>query len=156
MNSGIPVPSLLKRVLANALWKAVATEGADMGNVQLFERRTGELRIAAQCGFGLDFLDHFAVVRREDGSVCGRAMIDGGTVAVADVTTDPLFVPHRAIARSARFRAVQSTPLLARNGRFVGMLSMHFRRPRSLSRAALQRTEHEARRVAALIEWVNP
>ena len=49
---------------------------------------------------------------------------------IADVTTDPGFASHRAIVAASGFRAVQSTALLDREGRLVGVVSTHYPHPR--------------------------
>jgi hypothetical protein len=110
---------------------------ADRGNVQLVDPATGALQIAAQRGFGPEFLDYFAVVA-DDGSACGRAAWRAAQVVIADVTTDPGFAPHRDIAAASGFRAVQSTPLTDQSGHLVGMVSTHYPRPLSLPGRELQ------------------
>jgi hypothetical protein len=50
-------------------------------------------------------------------------------IIIEDVLIDPAFEPHRAIAASAGFCAVQSTPLFGRSGEPLGMTSTHFRKP---------------------------
>jgi hypothetical protein len=116
--------ALLDEVLAFAL----TLLHAERGNVQLADPATGTLRIAAQRGFGPDFLEYFAAVT-DDGSACGRAAQQHAQVVIADVTTDPGFAPHRDIALASGFYAVQSTPLVNRAGHLVGMLSTHYPRP---------------------------
>jgi GAF domain-containing protein len=110
---------------------------AELGNVQLADPATGELRIAAQCGFGPEFVEYFAAVT-DDGSACGRAARQHAQVVISDVTTDPGFAPHQEIARASGFRAVQSTPLVNRAGHLVGMLSTHYPRPTTPPRGDLQ------------------
>jgi GAF domain len=116
--------SLFGKVLEEGLRLA----SADRGNVQLLDPVTGSLRIVTQCGFGTEFLDYFAVVD-DDGSACGRAARERAQTVIADVTTDARFAPHRDIAAAAAFRAVQSTPLLDRAGRLLGVISTHYPRP---------------------------
>ena len=137
----------LDRLLAIAL----RMERTDLGNIQLVERRTGNLVIVAQRGFGLDFLNHFATVSKEDGSACARAMGAQDPVTIPDVTTDPLFVAHRDIAASTGFRAVQSVPLLNPDGTLRGVLSTHFR-SHLPPRAELRRLERLAARHLLLTE----
>jgi GAF domain-containing protein len=115
-------------VLALALEGGIELAGADFGNIQLLDRVTGALEIVAQAGFGPEFLEYFATVDDEH-SACGRAAHRGAQTVIEDVRTDPDFRPHRAIAESSGFRAVQSTPLLDHTGTLVGMLSTHNRRP---------------------------
>jgi GAF domain-containing protein len=86
------------------------------------------LRIAAQRGFGPEFLEYFAAVT-DDGSACGRAAQQHAQVVITDVTTDPGFAPHRDIALASGFCAVQSTPLVNRAGHLVGIVSTHYPRP---------------------------
>jgi hypothetical protein len=118
----------LETVLPGILDGALALTGADFGNVQLVDLATGALKIVTQSGFGPEFTDYFAVV--DDGhSACGRAARDCAQTVIADVTTDPGFMPHREIAAAAGFRAVQSTPLADSGGRLVGVVSTHWRRP---------------------------
>nr|WP_246461979.1 GAF domain-containing protein [Nocardia transvalensis] len=118
----------LEDLLGRVLDSAITLTGADYGNVQLVDPATGALRIVTQSGFGPEFLDYFAVV--EDAtSACGRAAATGAQFVVADTRSDPAFAAHRAIAERARFRAVQSTPLLAYDGRLIGMVSTHLRDP---------------------------
>jgi GAF domain-containing protein len=57
---------------------------------------------------------------------------------VEDVQTDPGFAPYRAIAASAGFRAVQSTPITSRKGELLGVLSTYFRKPHRPSERALR------------------
>jgi len=101
---------------------------AERGNVQLADPATGALRIAAQRGFGAEFVEYFAAVT-DDRSACGRAAQHHTQVVITDVTTDPGFAPHREIALASGFRAVQSTPLVNRAGHLVGMVSTHYPRP---------------------------
>jgi hypothetical protein len=125
---------------------------ADRGNVQVVDPATGALRIAAQRGFGPEFLDYFAVVA-DDGSACGRAAWRAAQVVIADVTADPGFAPHRDIASASGFRAVQSTPLIDRSGRLVGMVSTHYPGPVSLPGRELQIM---ARFGALIGAWLGP
>ena len=110
---------------------------AERGNVQLADPATGALRIAAQRGFGAEFVEYFAAVT-DDRSACGRAAQHHTQVVITDVTTDPGFAPHREIALASGFRAVQSTPLVNRAGHLVGMLSTHYPRPVTPPRRDLQ------------------
>src|SRR5215472_2722860 len=126
---GSGLAALLEEVLDFAL-ELLHT---DRGNVQLADPVTGALSIAAHRGFDAEFLDYFAVVRDEAASACGRAAQQGAQVVIADVRTDPGFAPHREIAAASGFRAVQSTPLVASDGRLVGMLSTHYPRPATLT-----------------------
>jgi len=127
----------LGALLDEVLEFALTLLHAERGNVQLADPATGALRIAAQRGFGPEFMEYFATVT-DDGSACGRAAQHHAQVVITDVTTDPGFAPHREIALASSFRAVQSTPLVNRAGHLVGMLSTHYPRPTTLPRRDLQ------------------
>ncbi|HTJ70902.1 MAG TPA: GAF domain-containing protein [Actinospica sp.] len=124
---------VLRRILDGALYLT----GADLGNVQLFDPASGGLRIAAHAGFGPDFLDHFALVTDDD-SACGRAAHVRAQTVIADVERDDDFIPHRAVAAAAGFRAVASTPLVDATGVLIGMVSTHFRNPTRPAEHALR------------------
>jgi GAF domain-containing protein len=102
----------------------VALHGAEYGDLQLLAG--DELVIVAQRGLTPAFLHTFRRVQRTDGSACGRALRLGRTVVVTDVTQDPEFTAFRGDAAAAGFRSVQSTPIVARNGTVLGIVSTHF------------------------------
>jgi GAF domain-containing protein len=109
--------------LDDLLSRLLATMGAEMGNIQVFE--DGALRIAAQQGFDRPFLDFFAAVK-DDESACGRALQTGQRVIVEDVRTSPVFAgkPAHAVMLKAGLRSVCSTPIRV-NQTLYGMLSVH-------------------------------
>ena len=124
-------------LLDEVLEFALTLLGAERGNIQLADPATGVLRIAAQRGFGPEFLEYFAAVT-DDRSACGRAAQRRAQVVITDVTTDPGFASHRDIALASGFRAVQSTPLVNRAGHLIGMVSTHYPRPTTPPRRDLQ------------------
>lgn len=138
-------------LLEEVLDATMIQQNADFGNIQLYNPLTKNLEIVAQRGFKRDFLEYFQNVH-DSGAVCGRAMKLRNRVIVEDVSTDPAFAPHRAIAASAGFRAVQSTPLFNRSGEFLGMVSTHFRRPHRPSLRDLRFTDLYAGFAAEIIE----
>jgi signal transduction histidine kinase len=120
--------------LADALEKllraAIDISSADMGNIQFYDPENRTLEIVAHLGFQADFIDHFRIVRASVGSACSRTIERRARVIIEDVELDPEYAPHRAIAASAGYRAVQSTPILGREGEVLGVLSTHFREPK--------------------------
>jgi GAF domain-containing protein len=148
----VSVAPRLHDVLWHLLAPVLTMHRTDLGNLQLVDPQAGGLAIVTQRGFGVDFLTYFRTVGRQDVSACGRAMCERTPVLIPDVTTDPRFAVHRAIAEVARFRAVQSTPLMSQGGTLLGVLSTHFRQPRRLTQEELQRLARHARRAADRIE----
>jgi PAS domain S-box-containing protein len=100
---------------------------AEKGNIQLLDAGGSRLSIVVQRGFEQDFLEFFREVSATDDSACGRALRSGQRVVIEDVETDGPYAPFRAIARSAGYRSVISTPLVSADGAALGMVSTHFR-----------------------------
>src|SRR5262249_45879582 len=130
----------------------IAMQGADFGNIQLYDPKRQTLRIAAQRGFGQRFLDFFAEVGAHTGSVCGAAFASGERVVVEDIETNPSFLPILDEVRAAGYRAVQSTPLLTSSREPLGMMSTHFREPHAFPGRVLRLTDIYARQAAYAIE----
>ena len=139
-------------LLHDILDAAIAITGAQMGNIQLLEGDV--LRIAAHRGFERPFLEFFASVPGEQ-AACGTALQRGERVIVDDVLNSAIFVgtPALDVMAAAGARAVQSTPLVSRSGRILGMFSTHYRRaPQQPSERALRLLDILARQAADLIE----
>ncbi len=102
----------------------IALHGAEYGNLQLLVR--DKLVIVAQSGLSAPFLRTFKAVTKEDGCACGRAFRLGIPIIIADVNEDKDFTPYRAAANLAGYRAVQSTPLITSDDKFVGVVSTLF------------------------------
>jgi PAS domain S-box-containing protein len=141
----------LQPLLEEVLTATIALQDADFGNIQLYNPHTQALEIVAHRGFQQDFLEYFRRVRDSD-SACGRALQQRERVIIEDVHTDPRFEPHRPIAASAGFCAVQSTPLFSRSGESLGMISTHFRRAHRPSERELRLTDLYARQAAEMID----
>jgi GAF domain-containing protein len=127
----------LGSLVGKALDGALSLAGADRGNIQILDPATGSLTIIAQSGFSAEFLGYFAAVD-DDRSACGRAAKERAQTVIVDVNADEGFAPHRDIAAASGFRAVQSTPLVDRAGRLLGVVSTHYPRPYSPSELDLQ------------------
>ncbi|HEV7577456.1 MAG TPA: PAS domain-containing protein [Caldimonas sp.] len=132
---------------------AIAITGADMGNIQLLDPAPGSLRIVASRGFERPFLDFFDAVPAGE-AASSAAMRTAARVVVDDVAASALFVatPALDVMLAAGVRAVQSTPLITRSGRLVGMLSTHHRAPRVPQDRDLHLLDVLARQAADWIE----
>jgi GAF domain-containing protein len=144
----------LSSVLYEMLDAAIKLQGADFGNVQLYDEAAGTLRIVAHRSLDQEFLDYFATVDARETSACGLALRSGRRVIIDDVITHPDFEPHRGITASTGFRAVQATPLLDQDsGKPIGMLSTHFRKPGRPSEDKLRLTDIYVRQAATVIAF---
>jgi GAF domain-containing protein len=123
-----------------------------MGTLQLYDTASETLRLVAHQGFKAPFLDHFAVVRDEP-STCREAMRHRERVIVEDVAQSPIFrgTPEMAVLEEASVGAIQSTPLVARDGKLLGMFSTHWKEPHRLDADSLQLLDLLARQAAVLI-----
>ena len=118
----------MEPILDELLHAVVDLEQADLGMISLCinEDGTEYLQIEASVGFSDKFLSTAGIVRSGEGA-CGSCLACRQRVIIEDVEYDPLFESFRDVAREEGFRSVHSTPLIARNGRLVGVLSTHFR-----------------------------
>ena len=149
----VDMHSLLNEVLA----AAETITDAEMGNVQLIDRSTGRLHIKAQHRFSDEFLNFFSHVREDEAAVCGAAFARRQRVLVDDVETSPIFAgtPALDVLRREGIRAVQSTPIMGRDGVLVGMLSTHFKARHQFSERDLRLLDLLVRQAADLIEKVR-
>jgi GAF domain-containing protein len=144
----------LTSALYEVLDATIEMQGADFGNVQLYEESSETLNIVAHRGLDQKFLDYFAIVDVRETSACGLALRSGTRITIEDVNTDPDFEPQLGIAASTGIRALQSTPLIDRHsGKPLGMLSTHFRQPYRRPARELRLTDLFARQAADLIAF---
>jgi PAS domain S-box-containing protein len=141
--------SLLQEIVDTA----IAITEADMGCVQFLKRDSDTLKLVASRGFDRPFLEFFDEVRRGKG-VSGAALDSGTRVVIEDVASAPALVSGRLreVALAAGIRGVQCTPLVARSGRLLGMLSTHYRQPRSPADKELSMLDMLARQAA---DWME-
>jgi PAS domain S-box-containing protein len=140
-------PRLLDEILA----AGIEITGADMGHIQLLE--DGVLKIAAQRGFEPPFLEFFNSAHGGD-TACGMALDLRERVIVEDVASSPIFAgtPGLAVMLGAGVLAVESTPLVTREGQLVGVFSTHYRTVHRPADRDLRLLDVLARQTADLIE----
>jgi PAS domain S-box-containing protein len=133
---------------------AVDLMSADMGSMQVFRSERGDLRLLAQRGFHPRSAAYWEWVRLDAASTCGMALSAGCRVVVEDTEACEAMVGTADLDayRRSGIRAVQSTPLLARSGRLLGMISTHWRKPHRPTERELQPLDVLARQAADLIE----
>ncbi len=140
-------------VLGEIVEAAMAIAGADMGNLQLVDPRSGCLRIVAQRGFDQAYLDFWNSVLEGEGS-CGTALAQGKRQIVEDVARSHIFAgkPALDVQLAAGVRAVESTPLAGRSGQPIGMLSTHYRTTHRSDERTLQLMDLLAKQAADIID----
>ncbi|MFN8654670.1 MAG: ATP-binding protein, partial [Gemmatimonadales bacterium] len=144
----------LGHCLEQILDAAMRLTGADKGNIQRFDDRTGMIRLVAQRGFDPAFCEFFAEVAGSDPSACGAAMRNGLRTVVDDVRTSPVFAGSaaREVVLAAGVRAVQSTPLISSTGDVIGMISTHWAEPGRPDERQLRWIDLLARQAADYLE----
>jgi PAS domain S-box-containing protein len=147
----------LNSLLADIMDAAIAIAGADKGTLQLLRPGSDHLEIVAQHGFDKPFLDFFSSVSHVSAAVCGMAMSQGERVIVEDVTKSPIFMgtPALDVQLAAGVRAVQSTPLVDRRGKVIGILTTHWSEPYSPDEQVLRYIDLLARQAADHIERIQ-
>jgi PAS domain S-box-containing protein len=141
----------LQSLLEEILNATIALQNADLGSVQLYDPKNHCLEMVAQSGLRQAFVEYFGTVH-DDTTVSARALLRRERVIVEDVLSDKAFEPHRAMAVSAGYRSVQSTPLFSRSGEPLGTISTYFREPHRPSERELRLTDLYARQAAEMIE----
>jgi PAS domain S-box-containing protein len=114
----------------------------------------GELQLLATRGFDQEATRFWTWVRADSKCSCGRALATGKRALIPDVETADFMAGTADLTsyRNAGIRAVQSTPLLSRRGKLVGMISTHWKDVHEPSERDLRSFDILARLAADLIE----
>jgi PAS domain S-box-containing protein len=142
----------LRQALDEILAGAIELLNADMGTIRILDTTRGKLKIEAQRGFTQEFLDYFGEISADGDSPCCRALRSAERIVIEDIEVDERFTPYRAIARAAGYRAVQSTPIMSREGVLLGTLATHFRTGQEPSDQDLRLLDLYVRQAADIIE----
>ncbi len=145
------LPTLLKAVI-NA---AVEVSCADRGTFQLYDRNAGTLDLVAQNGFDQESIEHSEIVDACDRAISRAALRLGHRVIVEDVWRNPVFrnAPSMEIMRAAQVRAIQASPLRARDGALIGVMATYWSEPHRPDAATLLALDLLARQAVDLIEY---
>ena len=136
---------------------AVSIMRSDFASMQMLypERgKAGELLLLGFRGFDPESARFWEWVRADSGCTCGEALRTGKRAIAAQVSTCEFMAgtADREALLKAGMLAAQSTPLLSRDGRIVGMISTHWKRPHQPSERDLRLLDILARQAADLIE----
>jgi GAF domain-containing protein len=135
-----------------ALEAATCVLSADFANIQRVHPCGEGLVLEAQRGFGSSFLNFFEYANDRH-SACGLALKEHRPVSVEDAECSPIFANTPALEelQKAGVRAVRSMPLVDSKGQIVGMISVHYSRPRVHAESELRRLQLLADGVAQLM-----
>jgi PAS domain S-box-containing protein len=141
----------LEPILGEIVDAAMAISAADFGNIQIVNA-SAELLIVAQRGFPDWWVDFWNSPQNR--GCCAVARERNERVIVEDVENSPIFAggPGLKTLRKVGVRAVQSTPLVSRSGKLLGIFSTHYRARRRPCERALRHLDLLARQAADIIE----
>ena len=144
----------LEDLLLEILDAALEITGRDRGGIQLVDPDTGNLRLAAQRGFGSAYTTAFDTVTPNDGLPSAEALRTRQRVVVENVADyAPLAgTPQLETMIAAGVRTIQSTPLVSRDGRIVGVFTTQGREPGAPSERELRLLDLLSRAAADLVE----
>ncbi|MGE0759603.1 MAG: PAS domain S-box protein, partial [Pirellulaceae bacterium] len=91
----------------------------------------GELRLLAHRGFPPEAGRHWEWVRADSACACGIALQESQRCDIPDIVCDERITgADRDVYVQTGIRAVQTTPLIARDGHILGAISTHWKTPR--------------------------
>lgn len=127
---------------------------SDFGSMQRYDPAKGALQLLAHAGLNEEAVDFWQWVPAGRATSCGKALQQGERVIVPDFEAAAFMEGSADLAafRKAGVRAAQSTPLLARSGRLVGMITTHWSHPCQPRERDLRLLDIIARQAADLIE----
>lgn len=114
----------------------------------------GELQMLASRGLSPEGMRFWEWVRADSGCTCGEVLRTGKRAIAEDVANCAFMAgkPDRDVLLAAGIQAGQSTPLIARSGKLVGVISTHWAKPHRPSERDLRMLDILARPTADLIE----
>lgn len=133
---------------------AIVITRADKGNIQVLDLSTGKLKLAAQKGFALRFLKSFELVDTGKAATCEASIEKMGRVVVDDITCSPGLFESEVldVLLDEGIRAIQSTPLVSRSGKLLGIISTYFSQAHFPDERELMLVDILARQAADIIE----
>jgi signal transduction histidine kinase len=130
---------------------------SDFGSMQVMHRERGEsgaLRLMVHKGFTPLAAKFWEWVDNEDNTACSLAMKNRSSIIVPDIEKWDIAqgTKNLAVFRQTGIRSCQSTPLVSRNGEFLGIYSTHWRQPHTPTEREMNLISILARQAADLIE----
>ena len=144
----------IEALYEHILEAAMAFMHAEAGSLQVYDPDRNRLHLLALKGFDPESAEFWTWVQEETKTPCGMALFQRKRVIVPDIESSEFLAgtQDQESYRRSGLRAVQSTPLVARNGQLVGMFSTHWRAPYQPDERQLRLLDVLARQAADLIE----
>jgi PAS domain S-box-containing protein len=141
-------------VLDELLGGALAMTGAAKGMLTLVDAQRGDLVRVSSAGLGPASLALVERVPRGAGA-SGQCYARGERVVVQDTDSDPIFEPYREAARIGGYRSAHATPLLGRDDRVLGVLTLFGTEPGHPSERQTRLADLLARQAAAWLDHLR-
>ncbi|MBD1849089.1 response regulator [Cyanobacteria bacterium FACHB-502] len=143
------IQTLYQEILSTA----IALTRADAGTVQIFDAATQELVLLATQGFEQTMNEHFYRMDASSNTPCGMSLRNGDRSFV-DFNVLESEDPDGSMRMhvKAGYLCGQSTPLITRSGKLIGMVSTHWHEQHPPNDRELQFLDLLARQAADLIE----
>jgi len=131
----------------------IEISGADKGNIQLVDEKSGVLGMVVQSGFDPWFVDFFDELI-DANSACRLALKSKQRVVVENITESEIFAGKSSLSilREADVLAVQSIPLVSSTGTVLGIISTHFSNAHRPAEQELRLMDLLARQAADYLE----
>ncbi|MGG6269498.1 ATP-binding protein [Leptolyngbya sp. AN03gr2] len=131
---------------------AIALTRADAGTVQILDEATQDFLVLAAQGFEQEMIDRFYRIKSDSNTSCGMALSTGDRVFVDFDMPNEDPDGSMQMHLEAGYLTAQSTPLMSRSGKTIGMVSTHWRTHHRSSDRELRFLDLLARQAADLIE----
>ena len=144
-------PEALHEAILDA---AIALTKADAAAIQLYDADTRRLQLLASRNLHPQSHAFWQEIDASHASACKQFLTIHERVIIEDAEAYACMVGTADLEEFRRtgIRAVQSTPLMARSGRFIGLISTHWHTPRRLADDDFRLLDVLARQLADLIE----
>lgn len=144
-------------IYATIVDDAIALMRSDCASLQMLHPERGpggELRLSAFRGFSAHAAAFWKWVRPDSHTTCGMALRSHQRVVVPDLARCNFIVDSedQKLFLQAGIHASQSTPLMARSGKMLGMISTHWRAPHQPTEDDFRLFDVLARQAADLIQ----
>lgn len=124
IQSGTAVNSTLNELVQ----LAVSAAKSEAGSLALMDEERQVLKIAIAVGLPEDYVKGCGDIALGD-QCCGRAALHRKPWIVTDMLSDPLFASAREASAKTGIRAAFSVPVIQANGKVLGSLACHYRKP---------------------------
>ena len=141
------LPAQLELILATY----ARIHGADKGLISILDPARNVLQTAASVGFDDQAQAAFREIRVGTGAA-GQASAEKRRVIIEDASEDPRCAQLRGLVDDQHIRAVHSTPLIARDGHVLGVLTVHLGKRRNPTEREIRIADICARKASVFIE----